>query len=241
MFSYFSAVIMYDVGMKILLVEDETKIAGAIARGLKQEKFVVETHGDGESGLGAALGDDNFDLMIFDRMLPGVEGLEICRQVRAAGIKVPILILTAKGQVRDRIDGLNAGADDYLIKPFSFGELLARVRALLRRPQNLHRDVLRVDNLSLDTTGHEVRRGKTRIKLTATEFSLLEYLMRNAGRIISKDKIIGHVWDFDADILPNTVEAYIGSLRRKIDKPFLGKSPLITTVRGFGYKIEGEK
>jgi len=223
--------------MKILLIEDEPKIANAIARGLKQEKFVVEVYNDGEAGLGAALADTNYDLMIFDRMLPGIEGLEICQQVRKAVIKTPILILTAKGQVCDRVEGLTVGADDYLVKPFSFEELLARTKALLRRPYELHNNVLKVNDLTLDTMSYVVRRGKTRIKLTNTEFSLLEYLMRNAGHILSKEKIIGHVWDFDADILPNTVEAYIGSLRRKIDKAFKDKKPLIRTERGFGYMI----
>jgi DNA-binding response OmpR family regulator len=223
--------------MKVLIIEDEIKIANAMARGLKQEKFVVEIQNDGETGLGAALGDE-YDVIILDRMLPGVEGVEICRQIRQAGIKTPILILTAKSQIRDRVEGLNAGADDYLVKPFSFEELLARIRALLRRPNELTNNILRVSDLTLDTVGFEARRGKTRLKLTATEFRLLEYLMRNAGRALSKDKIIGHVWDFDADILPNTVEAYIGSLRRKVDKAFIGRRPLIKTLRGFGYSID---
>jgi len=223
--------------MKILIVEDEPKIANALARGLKQENYIVEVYNDGETGLGAALGDESFDLMILDRMLPHVEGLEITRQVRDAGIKTPILILTAKGQVRNRVEGLDAGADDYLVKPFSFEELLARIRALLRRPQDVHDNVLTVDNLSLDTIKCEVRRGKTRVRLTSTEYSLLEYLMRNSGRTLSKEKIIGHVWNFDSDILPNTVEAYIGALRRKIDKPFREFVPLIRTERGFGYSI----
>ena len=226
--------------MKILLVEDEPKIATAIARGLKQEKYITEVYHDGASGLGAALGDPSFDLMIFDRMLPTVEGLDICREVRAAGIKTPILILTAKGQIRDRVAGLNSGADDYLVKPFSFEELLARIRALLRRPSDLLGQTLSLADLSLDTINHEVRRGKTRVKLTATEFALLEYLLRNADRTLSKEKIIGHVWDFDADILPNTVEAYIGSLRRKIDKPFKNSPALIHTRRGFGYRLGSE-
>ncbi|MDR0591530.1 MAG: response regulator transcription factor [Candidatus Nomurabacteria bacterium] len=222
--------------MKILVIEDEPKIAGAIARGLRQEKFIAEVYDNGESGLAAALGDE-YDVMIIDRMLPGIEGVEITRQIRTAGIHTPILILTAKSQIRDRVEGLDAGADDYLVKPFSFEELLARIRALLRRPQDATDNTLRAGNLVLDTVSYDVRRGKKRIKLTTTEFSLLEYLMRNAGRVLSKDKIIGHVWDFDADILPNTVEAYIGSLRRKVDKPFKGK-PLIQTMRGFGYKVE---
>lgn len=225
--------------MKVLVVEDQPKIAGAISRGLKQEKYITEVCGDGEEGLAAALGSE-YDLIILDRMLPGIDGVEICRKIRDAKIKTPIIMLTAKAQVSDRIEGLDAGADDYLAKPFSFEELLARIRALLRRPQDTVSNTLKVGDLTLDTLNFEVRRGKKRIKLTNTEYSLLEYLMRNEGRIMSKDKVIGHVWDFDADILPNTVEAYISSLRRKIDKPFKG-SPLIHTLRGFGYKVELEQ
>ena len=223
--------------MKVLIVEDEPKIGSALKRGLVQENFVVELYDDGEQGLAAALGDE-YDVIILDRMLPSIGGLEICRRIREAKIKTPIIMLTAKSQIRDRVEGLDAGADDYLIKPFSFEELLARIRALLRRPSDCGDNTLRVADLSLNAANYEVRRSKKRIKLTSTEFALLEYLMRNAGRVISKDKIIGHVWDFDADILPNTVEAYIGSLRRKIDKPFKGQ-PLLHTLRGFGYKIEG--
>jgi DNA-binding response OmpR family regulator len=225
--------------MKILIVEDEPKIARALSNGLKSERFLVDVCEDGETGLASALNGE-YDAMVLDRMLPGVEGLEITRQVRAAGIKTPILLLTAKGQIRDRVTGLDAGADDYLTKPFSFEELLARLRALLRRPVDATGNVLKVGDLTLDTITFAVRRGKKKIKLTVTEFALLEYLMRNAGRILSKDKLIGHVWDFDADILPNTVEAYVSSLRRKIDKPFGGK-PMIQTLRGFGYKIESVK
>jgi len=225
--------------MRILIVEDEPKIGNALRRGLQQEYFVVELCDDGEQGLAAALADE-YDVIILDRMLPSMDGIEICQKIRESGNKTPILMLTAKSQIRDRVEGLNAGADDYLIKPFSFEELLARLHALLRRPQTAVDNVLKVGNLTLDTVNYDVRRGKKRIKLTSTEFSLLEYLMRNAGHILSKDKIIGHVWDFDADILPNTVEAYIGSLRRKIDKPFPGQ-PLIQTMRGFGYMISEEK
>jgi DNA-binding response OmpR family regulator len=224
------------VTMKVLIVEDEPKIAGALARGLKQERLVAEVQSDGEQGLAAALTGE-YDVIILDRMLPGLDGVAICQELRQAKIKTPIIMLTAKAQIRDRVAGLNAGADDYLVKPFSFEELLARIRALLRRPQDTTDNILRIGDLSLDTTSFDVRRGKKRIKLTGTEFSLLEYLMRNAGRVLSKDKVIGHVWDFDADILPNTVEAYISSLRRKIDKPFTG-APLIHTLRGFGYKID---
>lgn len=222
--------------MKILLVEDEPKIAGALSRGLKQEKFVVEVCDDGESGLASALGDE-YDVIILDRMLPGMDGVEICRQIRSNKITTPIIMLTAKSQIRDRVEGLDAGADDYLVKPFSFEELLARIRALLRRPQDAVDNVLKVGDLTLDTVSYAVYRGKTSIRLTSTEFALLEYLMRNQGWVVSKDKIINHVWDFDADVLPNTVEAYISSLRHKIDKPFKDR-PLLHTLRGFGYRLE---
>lgn len=222
--------------MRVLLVEDEHKIAGAIKRGLVQEKFAVDIEYDGDSGLGAALSEP-YDLMIIDRLLPGsVEGLDICRQVRAKAIHTPILLLTAKDQIRDRVEGLNAGADDYLVKPFSFEELLARLRALLRRPPTAKANVLQTGDLTLNTLTFEVRRGGKLINLSSKEFALLEYLMRNQGRVLSKDDIIAHVWDFDADILPNTVEVYIGYLRNKIDKPFKGPE-LLHTQRGFGYKI----
>jgi DNA-binding response OmpR family regulator len=224
--------------MRILVIEDEHKIANAIKQGLVQEKFAVDVEYDGDGGLGAALSEP-YDLLIIDRMLPGgVDGLEICRQVRAKGIHTPIIFLTAKDQIRDRVSGLDAGADDYLIKPFSFEELLARVRALLRRPQETIGTVLSVGNLSLDTVSYDVKRAGQSIRLSTKEFALLEYLMRNAGRVLNKDNIIAHVWDFDADILPNTVEVYVGYLRNKVDKPFK-KPELIHTLRGFGYKLEG--
>jgi DNA-binding response OmpR family regulator len=222
--------------MRILVVEDEHKIANAIKQGLMQEKYAVDVEYDGDSGLGAALSEP-YDLMIIDRMLPGsVEGLDICRKVREKGIHAPILILTAKDQVRDRVTGLDSGADDYLIKPFSFEELLARIRALLRRPAEAQGTILKVGDLSLDTVSFNVSRSGKGIDLSAKEFALLEYLMRNSGRVLSKDTIISHVWDFDADILPNTVEVYIGYLRNKVDKPFKSEA-LIQTLRGFGYRI----
>jgi len=222
------------------VIEDEHKIANALKSGLAQEKYAVDVEYDGDSGLGAGL-NESYDLMIIDRMLPGsVDGLAICRELRANNIHTPILLLTAKDQVRDRVEGLNAGADDYLVKPFSFEELLARARALLRRPRETKGTVLRVNDLSLNTINYEVKRAGQPLHLSSKEFALLEYLMRNSGRIVSKDNIIAHVWDFDADILPNTVEVYIGYLRNKVDKPF--KSPnLIHTQRGFGYKLETQK
>lgn len=222
--------------MRLLVVEDDHKIASALKTGLEQEKYAVDVENDGDNGLGAAL-NEPYDVMIIDLMLPGsVQGLEICREVRAKNIHTPILILTAKDQIQDRVEGLDAGADDYLAKPFSFEELLARIRALLRRPKKSTGKVLRVSDLSLDTVSYEVKRGTQKIALSGKEYALLEYLMRNSDQVLTKDNIISHVWDFDADILPNTVEVYIGYLRQKIDKPFK-KPALIHTLRGFGYKI----
>jgi DNA-binding response OmpR family regulator len=222
--------------MRILVIEDEHKIAGAIKRGLEQEKFAVDLEYDAEAGLGAALSEP-YDLILIDRMLPGsMDGLSICRQLRQKKIHTPVLILTAKDQIKDRVEGLDAGADDYLVKPFSFEELLARIRALLRRPSTSLSNVLKVADLELDTQSYEVKRSGKTVQLSSKEFALLEYLMRNPDRVLSKDTIITHVWDFDADILPNTVEVYIGYLRNKLDKPFEGPS-LIHTLRGFGYKI----
>lgn len=221
--------------MNILLVEDEHKIANAIKTGFRQETYACEVCYDGDSGLAAALGAE-YDVIILDRMLPGMDGVEICKEIRAKGIQTPIIMLTAKGQIRDKVGGLNSGADDYMVKPFAFEELLARIRALLRRPQDNIGNVLQVEDLQLDTITYEVKRGGTLIKLSQTEFALLEYLMRNYGRVLSKDNIITHVWDFDSDVLPNTVEAYVGYLRTKVDKPFK-TTPLIQTVRGFGYKL----
>jgi two-component system, OmpR family, response regulator len=221
--------------MRILVVEDEHKIANAIKQGLEQEHFAVDVEYDSDSGLGAAL-NETYDLMIIDRMLPGsIEGVDICRSVREAHIHTPILLLTAKDQIKDRVEGLNSGADDYLIKPFSFEEMLARVRALMRRPAQAGSNTIKVGDLSLDTISYEVKRSGQKIELSAKEFALLEYMMRNTGRVLSKDNIISHVWDFDSDVLPNTVEVYIGYLRTKVDKPF-GR-PLLHTNRGFGYSL----
>lgn len=222
--------------MRILIVEDDRKIANAVKRGLEQESFAVDAEYNGKSGLGAALADE-YDLIILDRMLPEADGMAICQIIRQKKIKVPILMLTAKDKIRDRVEGLNAGADDYLIKPFAFEELLARVRALLRRPKEQLNSKLQVNDLLLDTTTFEVKRSGKLIELSNKEFALLEYLMRNPGRILTKDNIISHVWDYDADILPNTVEVFIGYLRGKIDKPFSKSPDLIQTVRGFGYRL----
>lgn len=221
--------------MRILAVEDDHKIAAAIKRGLAQENFAVDIEYDGESGLGAAT-TLPYDLIILDRMLPEMDGIELCKKLREQKIHTPIIMLTAKSNIAERVEGLNAGADDYLPKPFSFEELLARIRALLRRPKEAQSDELKVKDLTLNTLSYSVERAGKQIHLSSKEFALLEYMMRNAGRVLSKESMIEHVWDFDADILPNNVEVYVGYLRNKIDKPF--KKPLIHTVRGFGYKIE---
>ena len=223
--------------MRILVIEDEHKIADAIKRFLTKESFAVDVCYDGENGLSTAL-SETYDLIILDRMLPGgIDGVEVCRDLRSTGNRSPVLFLTAKDQVHQRVEGLNAGGDDYLIKPFSFEELLARIKALLRRPQDTVGQLLTVGGLTLNTITKEVERAGTSITLSPKEYALLEYLMRNSGHILSKHNIISHVWDFDADILPTTIESFIAFLRRKIDKPF-NKPHLIHTVRGFGYKID---
>ncbi|MCA9330502.1 response regulator transcription factor [Candidatus Saccharibacteria bacterium] len=221
--------------MRLLVVEDEHRIARAIKDGLEQEHYAVDVEFDGESGYGAASAEE-YDLIIMDVMMPGMNGYEVCQRLRADGNHTPIIMLTAKDQTADIVKGLDNGADDYLPKPFSFEVLLARIRALLRRPQQSLGEVLTVGDLSLDTTSKQVTRGDKHIMLSSKEYALLEYLMRNQGRILSKNNIISHVWDFDADILPNTVEVFMNYLRGKVDKPF--KTPLLHTVRGFGYKIE---
>jgi len=225
--------------MRILVIEDEHKIANAVREGLLSESFAVDVLYDGQEGLNAGLFEE-YDLIILDRMLPGgMDGVEICQKLRGAGKHTPVLMLTAKDRVHDRVEGLNAGADDYLVKPFSFEELLARVKALLRRPHDSLGETLSVADLTLDTLSKEVRRADTHIQLSSKEYALLEYLLRNKEKVLSKNNIMTHVWDFDADILPNTVEVFITYLRAKIDKPFTGPK-LIQTVRGFGYKI-GER
>ena len=222
--------------MRILIVEDERKIARALGRALKNEKYAVDISHDGTDAYAMA-GMIDYDLLILDRMIPGdYDGLGLTKKLREEGKTVPILLLTALGEIKDKTEGLDSGADDYLTKPFALDELLARVRALLRRPQTQAETILKIADLSLDLNAHEVFRNNQKIELTNKEFSLLEYLVRNAGRPVSKEQIIDHVWDYDADILPNNIEVYISYLREKVDKPFERK--LIKTVRGIGYKID---
>lgn len=222
--------------MRILVVEDEHRIARAIKKGLEQELYAVDVVYTGTDGFDMA-STEEYDLIILDRLLPEMDGIEICAKLRSQQIHVPILMLTAKGQINDKVEGLNSGADDYMTKPFAFTELLARVKALTRRKKSEVHAVLSVDGLTLDTMTYEVKRNGKPVRLSNKEFSLLEYFMRNPNIVLSKEQIIGHVWNYDADILPNTVEVYIRNLRNKIDNPFKKAKPLLYTVRGFGYKI----
>ena len=221
--------------MRILLVEDDTAIARSLKEGLEDEAYAVDVANDGSEGYRTAAADD-YDVIILDIMLPEMNGYEVCRALRSDGNKTPILMLTARDAERDIVEGLDTGADDYLAKPFSFDVLLARIRALLRRPNEKLEEILQVGDLKLDPSSKKVTRASQEINLTAKEYGVLEYLMRNKGKVLSKEQIISHVWDFDADVLPNNVELFIMFLRRKIDKPF--KSKLIHTVSGFGYKLE---
>ena len=221
--------------MRILLVEDDVAIAQSLKEGLEDEAYAVDVVHDGDEGYRTATADD-YDVIILDVMLPEMNGYEVCRALRKDGNQTPILMLTARDAERDIVEGLDMGADDYLAKPFSFEVLLARLRALLRRPNEKLEEILRVGDLTLDPSLKKVTRASQEINLTAKEYAVLEYLIRNAGKVLSKEQIISHVWDFDADVLPNNVELFIMFLRRKIDKPF--DSKLIHTAPGFGYKLE---
>lgn len=221
--------------MRVLLIEDDVTITRLLKEGLEDESYAVDVVNDGSEGYRTAAADD-YDVIILDIMLPGMNGYEVCRALRNDGNKTPILMLTARDTERDIVEGLDTGADDYLAKPFSFDVLLARIRALLRRPNEKLEEILQIGDLKLDPSSKKVTRASQEINLTAKEYGVLEYLMRNKGKVLSKEQIISHVWDFDADVLPNNVELFIMFLRRKIDKPF--KSKLIHTVSGFGYKLE---
>ena len=223
--------------MRILVIEDELKIAQAIKRGLELKGYAVDTVHDADTGLSYAV-DADYDAIVLDRMLPGsFDGVELAKKARAAGQMAPILMLTARGSIADRVQGLQSGADDYLVKPFSFEELNARIQALLRRPAVTTGPTLRCDTLELDPATFTVSRDNQPVGLSQKEFSLLEYLLRNQQQVVTKDMIIAHVWDEDSLILPNTVEVYIGYLRSKIDRPFPKAKQLLRTKRGFGYVL----
>jgi two-component system OmpR family response regulator len=225
--------------MRILLVEDDAKIASFILKGLRAAGYAVDHAPEGETGLHLAL-TEPYDAAIVDVMLPLLDGLSLVRRLRAAGLQMPVLILSAKGAVEDRVKGLQTGADDYLTKPFAFSELLARLQALIRRATRAAEPTrLSFGDLSADLLTREVTRGGLRIALQPREFALLEYLLRNAGRIVSKTMIMEHVWDYHFDPQTNVVEARISRLREKIDRDFEPK--LIHTVRGVGYVLRDEK
>jgi len=224
--------------MKILIIEDDKEINEALKEGLEDESYAVDSCFDGEDGYHTAMAEE-YDLIILDVMLPSMNGFEVCKKLRAEKNTTPILMLTARGQSQDVVRGLDFGADDYLPKPFNFDILLAHMRAILRRPSQKLEEVLQVGDLVLNPSSKQVSRAGDEIKLTTKEYAVLEYLMRNEGKVLSKEKIISNVWDFDADVLPNNVELFIMFLRKKIDKPY--KRKLIQTVPGFGYKIVGGK
>lgn len=225
--------------MRVLVIEDEHKIANAIKKGLHRESYAVDIVHDGTQGYDLAAAEQ-YDVIILDVMLPGMDGIEICKKLRDHQIHTPILMLTAKSQIEDKVLGFNSGTDDYLTKPFAFAELLVRIKALNRRPQTSIGTVLFVGDLTIDTNNYEVKRAGQKIRLSNKEYSLLEYLVRHKDKVITKEQIINHVWDYDADVLPNSVEVYIRHLRTKIDNLFPSR-PLIHTVKGFsGYKISEE-
>lgn len=223
--------------MRILIIEDEKTLADSIKTGLIDEHYAVDVLYDGVLGYEQAAVED-YDLIILDVMLPGMDGLTICQKLRAEKVTTPIIMLTAKDTVEDKVKGLDMGADDYLVKPFAFDELLARIRALTRRQGN-KQPVLLVADLTLNPSTHRVERSGKEITLTSKEYAFLEYLMRNPGRILSREQIITHVWDFSENLQSNIIDVLIKRLREKIDKPFPKRKPLFITVRGFGYKIEG--
>ena len=221
--------------MRILLVEDDADLAQFIRKGLKEEHYAVDVAADGEEGLALAL-DNSYDLMILDIMLPKLDGLTLCRRVRDKGISTPVLLLTARNTVETKVSGFNIGADQFMPKPFAFAELLARIRALLRRgssPQIAH---LQAADLRLDPASHRVWRAGQEISLTNKEYALLEFLLRNKNRVLTRTAIIEHVWDISYDPMTNIVDAHIRALRAKIDRDF--SPPLIATVRGAGYMLE---
>jgi two-component system, OmpR family, copper resistance phosphate regulon response regulator CusR len=225
--------------MRILVAEDERKVANFIRQGLEEEGHAIEVAADGETALELILHSPPYDLLVLDVMLPKRDGFAILRAMRGRGIKTPALVLTARDSVTDKVAGLDVGADDYLTKPFAFEEFLARVRALLRRVGDTRTPTLRVGNLLLDPARRDVRRGERRITLTTREYALLEYFMRNAGRILTRPMITEHVWGLDFDPESNVVDVYVGYLRRKIDGE--GEPPLLRTVRGAGYTLKAEQ
>lgn len=223
--------------MRILVIEDEKKVADFIKRGLKEEGYAVDIASDGEDGYFQAK-EISYDLILLDLMLPKLDGLSLCRKLRQENIQTPLIMLTAKDAVKDKVTGLDSGADDYLTKPFSFEELLARIRAVFRKGKSQQPTKLHVADLVLDLVSHKVWRDGEEIILTVKEHALLEYLMRNAGSVITRTMISEHVWDINFDTLTNVIDVYVNYLRNKIDKG--RKIKLIHTIRGRGYMLKGD-
>ncbi|HKN87678.1 MAG TPA: response regulator transcription factor [Nitrospiraceae bacterium] len=223
--------------MRILVVEDEVKVGSFIRRALEEESYAVDLCADGQSGLEFAR-DSSYDLIILDVMLPGMSGIQILETLRREKLKTPVLLLTARAQLDQRVKGLDAGADDYLTKPFAIEELLARVRALLRRGTGEGVGLLQIEDLILNPATREVTRGGQRIELTSKEYALLEYFMRNAGRVLTRPVIAEHVWNLDFDTFTNVIDVYVNYLRNKVDRGRARK--LIHTVRGSGYVLKAE-
>jgi len=223
--------------MRILVVEDELKVAELVARGLKAERYAVDVASDGNTGW-AMVNTYSYDLILLDLLLPGMGGLELLKKIRGRDPKVPVLVLTAMDATASKVANFEAGADDYLTKPFAFAELQVRVKALLRRGPVTQNSIIRVDNLEIDRLSQQVRRAGRRIELTPKEYSLLEYLASQPGRVFSRTMIVEHVWDQSFEGLTNIVDVYVRHLRGKIDDPFEGK--LIRTVRGVGYSLSAE-
>ena len=220
--------------MRLLVVEDEERLARALKRGLSREGYAVDVLGDGRRALTRLSGDEEYDLVVLDIVLPGLDGLSVCRTLREQGRDIPVLMLTARDSVRDKVAGLDSGADDYLVKPFAFAELVARVRTLLRRPPAVLPPRLLVGDLELEPVTQRVTRAGRDIGLTAKEFALLEYFMRHEGEVLSRDTILSHAWEFEYDGVSNVVDVHVRNLRKKIDAH---GSRLFHTVRGAGYVL----
>jgi DNA-binding response OmpR family regulator len=219
--------------MRVLVIEDDRKAAKLLAKGLQEEGFVVDVSATGEEGEAQASVND-YDVIVLDWLLPGKDGIAVCRELRAHGVSTPILMLTARDGLADRVNGLTVGADDYLTKPFAFAELLARIRALLRRSRLAQPTVIRIADLTIDPATRRVTRGGAPVALTAREYAILEVLARSGGEIVSRTRLVERVWDEASDVLDNLVDAHVSHLRKKIDR---GGVPLIHTVRGFGYRL----
>jgi two-component system OmpR family response regulator len=221
--------------MRVLVVEDEPKVANAMGRGLRKHGYAVDISADGVDALSMATEYD-YDAIVLDLMIPGIDGVEVCTELRARGRWAPVLMLTARGSLQDRIRGLDAGADDYLVKPFEFGELLARLRALIRGRVGERPVVLQAADIVVDPARHLVKRNGSEVELSPREFALLEFLMHHVGEVVTRSEILEHVWDYGYDGVSNVVNVYVGHLRKKLEAPF-GRS-LIRTVRGVGYVLE---